>query len=181
MGIKIRKKLRLRTYDLTAKSNLAFLEIKNKREDTIYKERACIPLEHISYLTKDISFILANDNHGSANGGKTIEKFTYFLYRLNLEPQVLVVYEREALVGLDDPSLRVTFDLNVRSFAYPKVEEIFRDQDLIALDENSFILEIKHFGLLPIWIRNIIRDYDLRLQSISKYCRGLDASRKIHI
>jgi len=177
MGIKIRKKLHIRVYDFPAKCHQAFLEIKNKREDTIFKERASIPGEHLAYFAHN-PHLLLKDNNGSANGGKAIEKFIYFLYRLSLEPLVLVVYEREALTGLDDPSLRVTFDLNVRSYANPLVEEIFREEDLIEIDDKEFILEIKTYGKLPLWVRNIVRDYNLRLEAISKYCDGVDAGRR---
>lgn len=178
MGIKCRKKLRVRVYNYPSECKYAFLEIKNKREDIIRKERARIPLEHVSYFAEDPSLLL-NDNKGVSNGGKAIDKFLYFLYRKNLEPVVLVTYEREAFHGIDNPSVRVTFDMNVRSHGYTGFDDIFRDRDLVTVNSDSFVLEVKTYGNLPIWIRNIIRDYDLKLQSISKYCEGVDAGRKL--
>ena len=55
-------------------------------------------------------------------------KYIYLLKRLNLEPKALITYKREALQGLDDPRLRVTFDMNVRSYLYTTVtnKKLFR-------------------------------------------------------
>ena len=40
--------------------------------------------------------------------------------------------------------------------------------------ESHFVLEVKFDGQLPVWVRQIIRDFNLHVQAISKYCRGLD-------
>jgi hypothetical protein len=28
---------------------------------------------------------------------------------------------------------------------------------------------------MPVWVRNIVRDFKLHIQAISKYCNGIDA------
>ena len=172
-GIKVRKKLRIRLYGLPCNQNIAFVEIKRKFGNKIYKER-------VKTLLEDTPLIL--------NGGKppilsqnptfldrsVMDKFIYLTKRLKLEPKVLVAYEREAFRGLDDTNFRVTFDKNVRSYPNPDLDMIFQEQDLRTLRDSHFILEIKFNGRMPVWVRNIINEFRLRVQSISKYCNCLD-------
>ena len=112
-----------------------------KIEDTIFKERIKLPLIDTMHLMKGVEIQL-QDKSATFNEAATLEKLKYLTKRLNLRPTVLITYEREALVGVDDPSLRVTFDLNVRSYPDPKIEEIYREDDLT---------EIASQALLAIW------------------------------
>ena len=172
-GLKIRKKLRVRVYnDIEAKSP-AFLEIKRKFENTVFKERVKISLPETVTLMNGANLQIL-DEDTSFSEAATLGKFLYLKKRLNLRTKVLVTYEREALMGLDDPNLRVTFDINPRSFPNPRLEDIYREDDLICFSKHAFILEVKFNGRMPVWIRNIIRDYRLHLQAISKYCNGVD-------
>ncbi len=172
-GLKIRKKLRIRTYNHNEADIPAFLEIKRKYKNTIYKERVIVPLVEMTNLLNGAEMRLAGEPPTFLERA-TLNKFIYLTKRLKLEPQVLVTYEREALIGLDDPSLRVTLDLNVRSYPTPTPDEMFREQDLCTLVDSAFILEVKFYGRMPIWVRNVIRDFRLHKQPISKYCSGLD-------
>lgn len=112
--------------------------------------------------------------YGDGADRNAFEKFLLLVYKLSLEPKVLITYEREALMGRDDQRLRVTFDLNVRSYVYPEFKDIFREADLKTINERCFILEIKFDEWMPVWVRRIVAKFDLRQQSISKYCNGLD-------
>jgi len=172
-GLKIRKKLRIRSYECADSGNGAFIEIKRKFNNTILKERVKMPLAEAPVLFNGGKPVLFDQNPKFMDKA-VLDKFVYLIKRLKLEPKVLVVYEREALQGIDDPRMRVTFDMNVRSHAYPEVEDIFREDDLRYLNNTHFILEIKFSGRMPVWIRNIIREFGLRVQAISKYCHGLE-------
>ncbi|MBC8465739.1 polyphosphate polymerase domain-containing protein [bacterium] len=172
-GVKIRKKVRIRTYN-TAEDNFpAFLEIKRKFNDFIYKERV--------KTTLDQTPTLLNGGFPNLEGGNSnflersvLNKFVYLIKRRELTPKVLITYEREAFQGVDDQNVRVTFDMNVRSFLYPNMGQIFREQYLKPLTDSTFILEIKFTGRMPIWIRNIVREFKIRVEAISKYCNGID-------
>ncbi len=172
-GIKVRKKLRIRVYNTLEADTVAFLEIKRKIENTVFKERSRIPLMNTVHLLNGVNLSLPTQ-YASFSEVAALEKFKYLVKRLNLHPTVLITYEREALVGIDDPSLRVTFDLNVRSLYQPQLEDIFREDDLSLINPRAFILEVKFNGRMPVWIRNIIRDFKLHVQAISKYCNGID-------
>jgi len=173
-GLKIRKKLRIRTYDLPEANCPAFLEIKRKFNNTIYKERVKTSLSETPLLLNG-GIPQIQSNNPQFLDKAVMGKFVYLTKRLKLEPTVLITYEREAFQGEDDARLRVTFDLNVRSYAYPGLDEFYREDDLQRIKDSYFIIEIKFFDRMPIWVRSIVREYRLRVQSISKYCRGLDA------
>ena len=172
-GLKVRKKLRVRTYNTSSDNCPAFLEIKRKYDNTVYKERAVVSLEEVPKLTNGANLQLLNQD---ADFGEksALDKFIFLMKRLNLVPQTLITYEREALVGVADPSLRVTFDLNVRSYLKPEIDDIFREDELKEIEHDFFVLEIKMNSEMPAWIRRIIRDFNLHQQSISKYCNGID-------
>ncbi len=172
-GLKIRKKLRVRTYNSSHPDSIAFLEIKRKIGGTIFKERAQISLAETPNLMNGAQLHLTSNQPGFIERA-ALNKFVYLFKRLKLEPKALITYEREALKGLIDPLFRVTFDFNVRSYPHPDLEEIFREQDLRILANQVFILEVKFYERMPVWIRNIIRDFKLHVQPISKYCNGLD-------
>lgn len=173
-GLKIRKKLRVRVYNDLEQDTIAFLEIKRKIDNIVFKERARLPLYESVNLLNGVQPKLHNKTLIFSEAA-TLEKFLYLRGRLNLQPKVLVTYEREALIGIDDPYIRVTFDMNIRSHPAPLIEHIFHDEDLIPLNDRFFILEVKFYGRMPVWIRNIVRDFRLHLQAFSKYCEGIDA------
>ena len=173
-GVKIRKKLRVRCYDAREDNPAAFLEIKRKYKNTIFKERAGVPITQTPNLTNGAHLTLS-DEEPTYLQQAALDKFVYLIKRLNLEPTVLVTYEREAFRGIEEPDLRVTFDLNVRSYVTPDIDDLFREEDLRTFADPWFILEVKFYGKLPFWIRQMIRDLRLRRQSISKYCWGIDA------
>ncbi len=171
-GVKIRKKLRIRTYDQKEPNSIAFFEIKRKFNNEIYKERAKVRLDEVPELLN--GDILTEKTFESFQQKSAFNKFIYLMKRLNLVPRVLVTYEREAFAVQDDSSTRLTFDLNTRSYPDPELEDIFREADLKSFTDPYFILEIKFFGRMPYWARQIVRDFHLHQEAISKYCKGLE-------
>jgi SPX domain protein involved in polyphosphate accumulation len=173
-GQNVRKKLRIRTYDTGPnQSNNAFLEIKRKVDDTVYKERVMINLNEAYKLGNGAQIGIPQEKPSFAT--KTaLNRFIYLTKRLILEPKALITYEREAFHGKEDPGIRITFDLNVRSYINPDYDEIFREDDMRSVADPVFVLEVKFTGDMPIWMRQVIRDFGLRQQSFSKYCNGLD-------
>ncbi|MDK9700115.1 MAG: polyphosphate polymerase domain-containing protein [bacterium] len=171
-GIKIRKKLRIRTYNELTDNSPAFLEIKRKFDNYIFKDRVRIPLAEATNLLAGKSVVIGEKANNSSR--VALNKFVYLINNLNLRSSILVTYEREAFVGRENPTVRATFDKNVRSYPQPALEEIFREQDLTTFASQNFILELKFYDRMPYWARQIVRDFRLHLQSISKYCNCLE-------
>lgn len=172
-GLKVRKKLRVRVYNSLEPNSIAFLEIKRKIDNTVYKERARVPIGETPNLTNGAQLQLL-ENPANFAESTALEKFRYLTKRLNLTPKVLITYEREAYYGLDDPTLRVTLDKNMRCYPLPSLEEIYREENLQRLSDRYIILEIKFNGRMLVFLRNLVRDFHLRVQAISKYCHGID-------
>ncbi len=171
-SLKVRKKLRLRTYDSANSLTVAFLEIKRKIGNAVYKERAAIPYTEIVNILNGSKVTLIHPEIFTQQ--TALNRFLYLVNKLNLQPIVLITYEREAFQGIDDPSLRITMDQNVRSHMTDNFDDLLSESDMRTMVDLHFVLEVKFSRQMPLWLRGIVRDFRLRLQSISKYCEGVD-------
>ncbi len=174
-GLKLRKKLRVRVYNDFIDETPAFLEIKRKIRDTVFKERTTVGIDQVPKLLNGGQLTLMKDDQKSWKDSGVLNRFVYLTKRLKLAPKALITYEREAFLDPENPDLRVTFDYNVRSFFEPDVDEFFREEDLRTFGSPRFIMEVKFSIALPLWLRLIIREYRLHLQAISKYCSGVES------
>lgn len=173
-GIKIRKKLRVRTYNEVDLNSHIFFEIKRKYENRIVKERTKVPynlLDQICVHQKNPNFMTINEN-------RTMERFLYNLKQRNLRPVLLVTYEREAFLGIMNSSVRLTFDKNVRTMLFPDLNDNFEENGSQFVTNGLCVLELKFDGFMPKWMRTLVSKFNLREQSISKYCLGIDIGQK---
>jgi len=174
-GIKVRKKLRIRGYDLVDGKNLIFLEIKKKCDNYIYKNRSPLMFEDLNKLFDcgDVEKFISgkHSNEESVNDGK---KFFYHYINKSLRPVILVVYDREAFSCKFDNRLRITFDKNLRYLPFPAVADLYVDDNLNRVTPGYSIIEIKFSRNKPVWLQNIITKYGLSRKSLSKYAMCLD-------
>lgn len=180
-GIKIRKKLRIRGYDKAKENNLVFLEIKNKYENFIGKNRAPLKYHNLRKLlrTKSIESYTLTEN-GYSNSVKDGERFFHHVLRDDLKPTILIVYEREPYFSKFDKNLRITIDKNLRYFPYPKMDHLYRDADLEFATPNHFVLEVKFVNGYPKWLQEIIQEFRLTRRPVSKYTICVDAAYNIN-
>lgn len=174
-GVQIRNKYRIRGYDKHSKQSIAFLEIKHKNTNCISKNRA--PL-YFSNVAKSLFSRSIVDNVLSLSGNgvemKDAHKFMYYYYLKKLHPTVLVIYDREAFWGKFDTSLRLTFDKNLRSVIFPSLDELYKENSAKKTMNNHFILEVKFYGTLPLWVKTLISKYNLDRRALSKYTMSLE-------
>ena len=175
-GLKHRKKLRLRGYNDGGPESTVFLEIKRKYEEPIRKYRTPLTFSTAKTLLcegGEIDKLVQNSvNHPLAQ--ENARRFFFHLHQAHLQPVVLVVYDREAWLGKWDPSIRITFDQNLRSLAFPAIGGLFSDQHLRPAFRDVFILEVKFNRYLPAWIKPIIGILGLKRESASKYVISMD-------
>jgi SPX domain protein involved in polyphosphate accumulation len=174
-GVELRKKFRIRTYNDYSDEAVAVFEIKKKIENRIQKHRSYAEWEDVPRLmeTADIEKYIQPDESGQSL--EDASRFFFHVFKRNLKPTVLVVYEREAYHGVFDPGVRITFDKNIRSLISPKLADMFKKRDLKQLYRNHFILEIKYFTPeMPIWAKSLVEEFKLRHQALSKYTIGYD-------
>ncbi|MSQ78047.1 MAG: polyphosphate polymerase domain-containing protein [Flavobacteriaceae bacterium] len=174
-GLELRNKFRIRGYGKYFQGITAFLEIKHKTGNRISKTRSPYQFDH-SYdlLLKGNVDCILTDVSGHEKALESANKYLYRHFRNSLRPVNLVVYEREAYVGLFDKDIRITFDKNIRTAIYPKIQELFDCHRLKYLNPLYFVLEVKYSNEPPIWVLDIIEEFSLSLKAISKYADGLD-------
>lgn len=174
-GVKIRNKYRIRGYDTLSGKSIAFLEIKHKDTNCISKSRAPMYFSNVAkslYSSQMEDYTLSFSGNGAEK--KDAKKFQYYYYLKKLHPAVLVIYDREAFWGKFDKSLRLTFDKNLRSVIFPSLNMLYNEERAKITMRNNFILEIKFFGTLPLWIKALVSKYQLDRRALSKYTMSLE-------
>lgn len=171
-GLSVRAKPRIRGYGDPHPGADVFLEIKRRCGTVGSKERAMVALDAVYRLltTGDVDRFVRADVT-SPHAVESARRFLFHLRRDALRLVLLVVYDREAYVGNFEPSLRVTFDKQVRSIARPTLDRLFYEYGARRSLAGRFVLEVKYdagFGF-PSWLRPFIADNGLVRQALSKY------------
>ena len=167
-GLKIRKKLRIRSYNNVRNKSDGFLEIKRRYDNCVVKERAKLPISKIQDLLDDPFQTVDDDQQ------VPIQRFLYNYQHLRLRPALLVNYDRDAFMDKENNRSRLTIDYNVRVKVNPFIDDIFSDSLLYPITDQYCILELKFNGFMPKWMRRLVQKIKVRPQSISKYCLGID-------
>ena len=172
-GIKIRKKLRVRTYNEVDSTSCFFFEIKRRFENRIFKERIKGNIDSLEQVC--IQQQMPNESiFDSQNSKNSLGRFIYNLKLKSLRPVLLVIYEREAFIGAINPEIRLTFDKDVRISLFPDFKDNFEDTRPQFVTNERCVLELKFNSFMPKWMRTLVGVFNLRAQSISKYCMGID-------
>ena len=168
-GILYRSKQRVRFYEPVLSNNkYIFLEIKNKVGDIIIKERTGLSFKQFIKFLKDplgsLSLNTLND--------EALRSFVTDMFKLNLNPVVLISYKRKALYDKSNPNFRVTFDYNIKA-TYPDLKEDLSNLAYKDVWPDIVVLEVKYNGLMPYWFYNLINKYKLVRGGFSKYCQSI--------
>lgn len=156
-----KEKLRLRSYRCPKENDEVFIELKKKYKGIVYKRRI-----HMCY--KDAVEYLYNHRPALANSQITHEiDWTLHFYE-HLGPAMFISYDRLALRGIDDPTLRLTFDTNILW----RTEKLYLHKAAPCnhlLTPDLHLMEIKAFGAMPLWLANILDELKIFPTSFSKY------------
>lgn len=180
-GLMQRRKLRVRGYNFLDEDERVVLEIKRKIGNRIYKHRAITAYDNLEALlrTGDMEKYLERSCRLSKEQALDDASRFFFHYKSKpFLPTTLVTYEREAYHGKLNAGIRITFDKNIRSRNFPHLGELFSEHDLRYLFKSHFILEIKYYeDMMPGWTKNIVHDFKLRNEALSKYVIGFDVNK----
>jgi SPX domain protein involved in polyphosphate accumulation len=164
--------MRVRSYSDQPKAPY-FFEVKNKVGEILRKKRAKVATEDWARLLTHGEFPEDMDEY-SLGLAKTFYGLTV---KYNASPKILTQYRRKAYISSVDDYARITFDKNLR-YQYEWDYNVKPDDDLMVPydNENLFsepyhnvILEIKCTKKVPMWIIDLIRDFQLVRSSFSKY------------
>lgn len=156
-----KEKLRVRSYGIATEDSTVFVELKKKYQSVVYKRRVEVTeREAMDYFAKNI--LLSTHN-------QITEEIDYACkFYGNLEPAMLLSYEREAFCGKEDMDFRITFDENI----------LWRDTDISLrspvygtpiLQEDHVLMEIKLAYAMPLWLAQLLSEKRIFKTSFSKY------------
>ena len=172
-GHKNRFKLRIRSYT-DEPDYPRFLEIKRRMNTIIIKSRARI-------MGSDIPDLLTGRPLPPQNytaDTETINQFQLYMNSIRAKPAVLVRYMRRAYEGSSHNRVRVTFD---RELTYCITNLLQVRLAGGGWQRNPFtiggvILEIKFTDSYPSWLSQMVKYFNLRQRSISKYASSIEDS-----
>lgn len=159
-----------------------FLEIKQKWNKVVRKYRARVtdPDWYRAYTQPGYQSWEPDTDAREILNRKRFERM---IYTYNAEPKIFTQYRRLAWVSEVDPYARVTFDVNLRYMEAHGYHPVPREEDLISCDSEtcfdpgcSVILELKcHASAVPSWMLDLVRRFELRQRSFSKYLNASQA------
>ncbi|CAM4222648.1 VTC domain [Lederbergia lenta] len=173
--LKYRQKLRLRVYDKTNREGIAFFEVKQKHKNVVNKRRMTMPLsEAYRYLEEGSEQGLSSYQ---TSNPQVLREIDHFIRFYQLEPEMVVSYDRHAFHGVNDPELRITFDLELRC----RNEELSIEAGPYGehfIDPSYVVLEVKVNDSVPLWLARILQNLDCEQKSASKFCTSKELLRK---
>lgn len=167
-----RYSLRIRSYGEEPKFP-AFMEIKNKYDRFVHKQRAAInSWDTINYIKDGVCDLNNQDiKH------PYIRDACYKILRLGLKPKIMTQYRRKAYFGIHEPYARVTFDRELKCYTETEYN-IFPDQskfqnydhyEQFLTQNESVVLELKCDVKVPSWFFDLINIFELKHSHFSKY------------
>jgi hypothetical protein len=168
-----RIKLRFRVYtDRYSDDETLSVELKTKKGLNMIKYSTLMPLYHYKH------FLYHNDFNEDVLEPVVVE-FLRLMHTRNLEPQLIVEYEREGYQVKYGNPLRLTFDHNVTS---ARAKSLFEEGLYLKPHQpNHVIFEIKCETKRPKWLLDLVKQYDLKIISNSKYVQGIEIIRPMMI
>ena len=162
----------------------SFFEIKSKINGLVMKRRVKMKLKdamaftaltqrEIDAGTEPAELFSAENTEAlmqfGASNPQILRELQYIIVTKKLRPRNVVSYERLALSANDDPELRVTFDMNIRTRG-DRLDLAEGTDGKLSCPENVAVLEIKTGKEIPLWLVKLVAKYGYRNKTFSKYC-----------
>ncbi|MEO7154584.1 MAG: polyphosphate polymerase domain-containing protein [Planctomycetota bacterium] len=186
-GEAVRKKLRLRFYSIDPgdpgdrssgpRVRMAFMEIKHRVDNTVFKERLGLTDEGAQAILSDSRELARIEQHivpADLKQRATIETIVRSAVVPGFKAANVITYLREAWEGSRDARLRITFDTNLRVYRPAEFLDVASGTGGLLLPEDRSILEVKFDHAIPRWIRDVIVSQKLQLRRFSKYAAGCE-------
>lgn len=155
-----KEKLRIRSYGVPKEEDPVFVELKKKWQGVVYKRRVRLTMQ---------------EGRDYLNLGKMPQKDTqirreidYFLDFYKPIPKMFIAYDRIALFGKEDASLRVTLDFNIRARDYD-LDLTKGDRGRLLMNRGNVLMEIKVGSAYPLWLSSLLSELQIYQISFSKY------------
>jgi hypothetical protein len=155
-----KEKLRLRSYGIPQPGDTVYLELKKKLKGITYKQR--IPL---LFTGMEQCLNLRPDNYPHDYIRNEIE---WVLDYYNPFPRFMVCYNRRSFRGVEDKTLRITFDTNIRWRA-SGLDFSLGSYGSPLLAENKYLMEVKVGNSMPLYLTARLSGLKIFPFSFSKF------------
>lgn len=168
-----RYKLRVRYYDDDPRG-VAFIEVKEKQGDQIFKRRYQTDKPFVEAILRDPSGELLR--HALSNGarGTALEEFHQRGHALGAVPKLFVAYEREAFNSKHEPKVRITFDRRIKTTLSGAAPALAAPRFGANVGGLNVLVEFKYAGERPQWLSDVLAEFNLRRDSFSKFAECID-------
>lgn len=174
--LRFRQKLRLRVYDQASLESPSFLEIKQKFNNVVNKRRTQLKLAD-AYEYLNCQDVTKNLSKYQPSNHQVMKEADNFRHLYGLKPCTVVSYDRQALHGIADEDLRVTFDYNLMYRKDNLRIEDGPEGDYLA-DPQQVIMEVKVSQSVPYWLSGMLSDFNCSRQSFSKFCTSIELAHE---
>ena len=163
-----KEKLRLRSYGTPSADDKVFIELKKKYRGVVYKRRIAMTL-------REAEMFLSGKLLPKTQSEK--ELAWALKYYEGIEPAMFVSYERDSYGGIQDSTLRITFDSNplIREEKLSLADGIWGET---ILQDGLYIMEVKTPYAMPLWLADELDRLKIFPSSFSKYGTGYINSLK---
>lgn len=165
-----KEKLRLRSYGIPKNEDTVFVELKKKYDGVVYKRRVEMTYEEAK------RYLLGHGNPPYQS--QIMKEIDYFLsYYKTIQPSMMILCNREAIVGVDESDLRITFDKNIRF----REQELTLQTDLYGtplMEPNQVLMEIKTASAIPLWLTGVLSKEKIFKTSFSKYGNAYELAKE---
>ena len=153
-----KEKVRIRSYGVINNDGYLYLELKKKYKGIVSKRRIKMNLlEFNKFMNNELEI-----------NNQILKEIYYVIKKDNLKPKMFISYDRLSYIGNDDLDLRITFDINLRSRDYDLVLNE-NDNGVLYFNKNTYIMEIKTLGSIPLWLSKVLSELSIYPRSFSKY------------
>lgn len=159
-----KEKLRLRSYGVPDLDSKVFLEIKKKVKGLVNKRRSTLELREAYDFLQTGNMPELSDYMNS----QVMHELDFFINSHVLEPKVYIAYDRLAYFEKDNDDLRISFDTNIRTRRHDLTLES-GDHGNRLIKENTWLMEIKTSLAKPLWLCEMLSEFEIRDTSFSKY------------
>lgn len=172
-GLKNRFKLRVRFYDDNPEHPV-FFEVKRRVSEAIVKIRAKVrrdAADRLMYARNAWPDRSDLANPADERGFAALCKFCELRDKMQVRPQVMVSYSREAWCAPEDDSIRLTFDRGLEGAPYDRdlTFRLCRNEQWLRPPMRGVVLELKFTDRFPNWMRQMAQTFNLQRTSMAKY------------
>ena len=159
-----KEKLRLRAYGTPTLDSKVYVEIKKKVNGLVNKRRSTLKLQE-AYTFLSSGMI---PKEQPWHNRQVLHEIEYILQTHELQPALYLAYDRRAYFGVDQSDLRISFDRNIRTRRHDLALES-GEQGALLIENSQWIMEIKVAKNMPLWLCQLLSEYQIYPISFSKY------------